>query len=246
MPLLDQIELVRGAEVILAPHGMGLTHLVFHDGRPLIVELHNAGLGTDAYAFMAHALGFRYRAVLGRDLGAPEHHFVIPEDEAMNVLAQEGIYPPGATGSDTAARQRVRFLGGVQSVMATEVFDVPPSQPGTAALRHVRDDVAVQPDNNTGWLEVAELIEGAVYHCACDVWIPAAFRGERVLLDSALGGRRVWPADMDKRDRWQTIAVAGTARESVTNFVLRCDAEAGSVFYTCAWRRGEGIETAPA
>ena len=79
LPWLEQVALSCAARmVIVAPHGMGLTHLAFHEGQPLIVELHNPVIGTDTYAFPARALGFRYRAcMLGTDLGGFTNHFNI-------------------------------------------------------------------------------------------------------------------------------------------------------------------------
>lgn len=241
IPLLEQIKLVRGADVIVAPHGMGLTHIVFHERRPLIVELHNPAIGTDAYAFLSHALGFKYRAVLGTDLGGSDHHFNVVPRDVINVLREEGTSSKLPFTGDGASPIYRRFLGGVQSVVASEVFHISPLRPRSAVYRHIRDDVMVQPDNNSGWLEVAGLIEGAVYHCSCDLWLPSDFPAGNVTLScSDLASTLVRPADPRRRDQWQTISIDGAATEELVNVVLRCDAAGGGVVYSSAWRFNPG------
>jgi hypothetical protein len=237
LPYLEQVKLVRGAEVIVAPHGMGLTHIAFHEGQPLIVELHNPAIGTDTYAFPARALGFKYRPVLGIDLGGYTQHFTISPRDVANVLLEEGLAPLGEADGDALSRIQTKFLGGVQSVRATEVYDVSPLRPDGRVFRHERDDVTVQPDNNCGWLEVAGLVTGAVCHCSCDVWLPAFFKGGRVTLSCtglALSAAR--PADPGKTDQWQTMTINGIVTKPLLNFVLRCDADAGVAFYSGGWR----------
>jgi hypothetical protein len=236
IPFLEQVKLVRGADVIVAPHGMGLTHIAFHQGQPLILELHNPAIGTDAYAFIAHALGFKYRAILGTDLGGDAHHFNVLPQDVVRALSQEGISPVLKTDSDAPPGIHTKFMGGVQSIAASEVLEISPFRPHNAVYRHVRDDERMQPDNNVGWLEAAGLIKGGVYHCYCEVWIPSDFRGNQVIIEcanlaSAVAGR----VNLASRDQWQTIGINGVATECVLNFVLRCDSDAGAVFYSSGW-----------
>ncbi len=239
LPWLEQVEVFRGADVIVAPHGMGLTHLAFHHGRPLIVELHNPALGTDTYAFPAHALGFRYRAVLGADLGGFTNHFDIDPRDVVNVLLEEGLSPVADSGP--AQGLHTRFFGGVQSTAALEVLDLSPRRPGHTVHRHTRDRGETQPDNNCGWLEVDGLIKGAKYHCRCEVWIPTTLSGDSVTLScSDLAASVSRPAALGLNEQWQTITITGVAIRSMVNFVLRCDADAGGVFYTSEWRVGAG------
>jgi hypothetical protein len=241
IPFLEQVALIRGADVIVAPHGMGLTHIAFHEKRPLIVELHNPTLGTDAYAFIAHALGFRYRAVMGEDLGGDTRHFNIRPQDVIDVLMHEGVSPARMADIDAHLRIRTKFSGGVQSGHVVETSDIRPPRPDSAVYRHVRDDVSRQPDNNCGWLEVTGLIKGVVYHCACDVWLPSQFNGRKMeFVWSGLASMGIPPVDLAKRDQWQTISVIGVATNGLVNFVLRCDAESGETFYSSRWRTGLG------
>jgi len=242
IPFLEQVKLLRGADVIVAPHGMGLTHIAFHEGRPLIVELHNPTIGTDAYACISHALGFRYRSIMGVDMGVEEHHFTVaPRDVINALLLGERILPVSTGDSDVLTRVRTKFQGGVQLAVASETSDIDPREPGNSVLRHVRDGATVQPDNNIGWLEVSDLTMGTVYHCNIDIWLPSQCNVERVhMASSGLGSVTTRTADLAKRDQWQTVGAGGIVTESHANFVLRCDGEAGSVIYSSAWRAGPG------
>jgi len=87
MSLHEQIATVRGAKVIVAPHGMGLTHIAFHSGKPLVLELHNSTIGTDTYAFIAHALGFQYRWVIGEDVRNGARDFRISPSAILESIA---------------------------------------------------------------------------------------------------------------------------------------------------------------
>jgi capsular polysaccharide biosynthesis protein len=64
----DQIAIVRNARYVVGPHGMGMTHIMFNEGPLDMLELFHPTLGTDAYAMMARAFGFKYSFVVGIDL----------------------------------------------------------------------------------------------------------------------------------------------------------------------------------
>jgi capsular polysaccharide biosynthesis protein len=61
----QQIGLFRDAEVIVAPHGMGLTHVAFAQRLKGVVEIFPPNAGTDAYAFILKAMGVNYSFVIG-------------------------------------------------------------------------------------------------------------------------------------------------------------------------------------
>jgi hypothetical protein len=63
----EQRALFQTAESVVAPHGMGLTHLLFGNPRCRVLELFNPVLGTDTYAFLAIARGMRYDFLLGTE-----------------------------------------------------------------------------------------------------------------------------------------------------------------------------------
>jgi hypothetical protein len=245
MPLLEQIRLIRGADVIVGPHGMGLTHIAFSEKRPLVIELHNPTIGSDAYAFMSAALGFPYRPVLGQALAGYGHHFTVRPEDVTRELAEAATPTPPADAAAALPSLRTVFHRGVQSISPSELLGITAADPVTAEYRHTRDDAAQQPDNNVGWLEVSGLIKGALYHGSCQLWLPSGFTFEQVTLVGA--GHAVLAAskvDLTKRDAWQTVSVNTIADRDVIDFVLRCDGAAGAFFYSRNWGAGAGPKAA--
>jgi hypothetical protein len=93
LPIGEQFSIIFGADVIVAPHGMGLTHIALHPRRPIIVELFNPLMGSDAYATVAHARGFPYRAIFGEP--ANNFDFTISVESLRQSLAEVGIKGTG-------------------------------------------------------------------------------------------------------------------------------------------------------
>lgn len=85
LPLIDQIAAIQGAEIIVAPHGMGLTHCAFHQGQLKLIELFSPGSGTDAYAAMARAFKFDYHYIVGKTNGIGSD-FEVDIQEIIDVL----------------------------------------------------------------------------------------------------------------------------------------------------------------
>jgi hypothetical protein len=58
MSYAEQVQLFSQAKVIIAPHGAGLTNLIFAD-NPIIIELFGAYVGRE-FANLSRSLGFKY------------------------------------------------------------------------------------------------------------------------------------------------------------------------------------------
>ena len=91
LPAREQIDLVRGSEVIVAPHGMGLVHTALHDGPLAVLELFSPTLGSDAFAAIAMARGFTYDFVLGTEVDADKRDFVVETAAVLSVLKSWGL-----------------------------------------------------------------------------------------------------------------------------------------------------------
>ncbi len=243
-PVETQIAIVRGAKRIVAPHGMGLTHLSTHLGAPAILELFNPEAGGDAYAVMARAMGFGYDFLTG----SPNRHglddFAISAEDLRGYLDEARL----PTLSDQhrqrnvipgSARFRERWGGGGQEELATPSDAVPPLLSGNIVLRHVRTDPLTRPDSNCGYWWHMPVVGGEPYSVSCYVWIPAEFSGRQVLITIGEWSGQSWtPADLSIRNQWQrisaTVNVPDTAR--TCSLVLRVDAGHGAVLFSTAWQ----------
>jgi hypothetical protein len=87
MPVTEQIAVIRGAEIIVAPHGMGLTHCAFHQGDLRLIELFNPGVGMDGYGALSRAFGFGYDYLIGAAVPGTLDFQVSPE-ALLDLLAQ--------------------------------------------------------------------------------------------------------------------------------------------------------------
>ncbi len=83
MPAQAQIDLIANASCVVAPHGMGLTHLAFHQGRPAVIEMFNPELGSEAYALLARAYKFNYHAIAGEEVDPLKRHFRVDVAEVI-------------------------------------------------------------------------------------------------------------------------------------------------------------------
>ncbi len=247
-PIETQIALVRGAKRIIAPHGMGLTQISLHLGRPAVLELFNADIATDAFAFMARAMGFGYDFIAGTPTANSRDDFVVPPESVRGFLDEAGL--PTMT-AENRRRNLISgsagFIGtwgpGGQEQPAAPSDAVPPLFAGNVVLRHVRGDPAVSPDSNSGfWWGM--LMDGAKrYTASCFVWVPADFAGSQVLLTIGEWADQSWrPADLAVRDQWQRISVSVTAPEAATegNLVLRLTGPPGAAVFSTAWQLEAG------
>lgn len=66
LSFLDQVGLMRSAEMVVAPHGTGLTNLVFCDPGTIVLEIFSPAYVTACYYAAAHQLGLNYGYVLGQ------------------------------------------------------------------------------------------------------------------------------------------------------------------------------------
>jgi hypothetical protein len=256
LPILEQLGLLRGATLIVAPHGMGLSNIIFNDGPLRVVELHSPFGGTEAYALIARALGFSYDYVLGSPTDAGTGDFTIRwEDLEHKILPWIGadkppeavITPPAGTINLLPASENfgAAWHAGFQQVPAAMGTSnkVPAYLVGHVIMRHRLDGIAQSPDTNAGYFEIPPLDPSTIYCASCWVWIPEDFAGQAIQLSVGEWDGQSWVwADLSKRGCWQRISstVRSPAIAPTCSIVLRgrslvpCE-----VFSTC-WQLESG------
>jgi hypothetical protein len=78
----EQVDRFRRADVVVAVHGAALTNLLFCRPGTLVVELFAADHVKSGYAWLAHRLGLRYRAVVGSNGNLQQGFSVKPQSVA--------------------------------------------------------------------------------------------------------------------------------------------------------------------
>lgn len=87
----DQMQLVAGAEVVIAPHGGALLNLVAARPGTRAVELFTPEMGTLAFAGMALASGLDYRFHIGQPAGGMPWHNLPWTADIPEVLRLAGL-----------------------------------------------------------------------------------------------------------------------------------------------------------
>ena len=62
--IIEQLSIYREAEVVMGPHGAGLTNIIFADNPSLFVEMFNS-YQQPFYPALSQALGIRYLGIPG-------------------------------------------------------------------------------------------------------------------------------------------------------------------------------------
>lgn len=83
----EQISMLSNAEEIVAPHGMGLSYLLFNrNPMARVLEIFHPHIGSDAYAFVSKASGLRYSHVIGQAEERGGTDYIIPPGILNNCL----------------------------------------------------------------------------------------------------------------------------------------------------------------
>lgn len=85
----QQVQLFYEAEAVVAPHGAGLTNLLFSE-QCQVLEFHPANLIKTHYFLLCKALGFRYSAVIGTT-GDKMENYTVPVLEVEAWLKGIGV-----------------------------------------------------------------------------------------------------------------------------------------------------------
>ena len=250
LPIREQISLIRGADVIVAPHGMGLTLASLHTGNPKIVELFHPQRGTDAYAVMATALGHNYSCVVGEPSDSEFDDYDVSLSKLSKIVSN--VMPEQSSGKRGQVLQTNlisgsseftgNWVGEIKDQPAQISADVPQLIPGTLVVRHQRMGGRISNTNCGCWHSV-RIEPLKIYTASCWVWIPEDFDGRQVAVTiGEWGQQRGKVADIRKRNQWQRIWASATtpANTSLCAMVIRIDSDQNSVVYSTCWQINEG------
>ena len=82
----DQIRVVSSADVVVAPHGMGMTCLAFNKRKPRVIEIFNPKIGSEAYALLCRAYGNDYHRIIGEEVDERKRDFIVDIDSVLELL----------------------------------------------------------------------------------------------------------------------------------------------------------------
>jgi hypothetical protein len=240
----DQISIIAGAEMIVAPHGMGLTHASFNEGPAKILELFHPTSGTDAYALMSRAQGHSYEFLVGESVPNALGDFRIDCDKLSDIVSQllTREMPPPAR-APLASHHRIRLpeedttegIFGMRCAAPAYSPSVAPLVDGRAVLQHVR----VHIDTNVGTWRIARVDGRRLCTASCWIWIPQDFDGTSVRLSlGEWGEQRYAAAILDVREQWQLLTASKTSPpgERKCVVVLRMEAAHGALIYSTCWQ----------
>jgi hypothetical protein len=247
----QQIGLFRGAEMIVGPHGMGLTHIIAADHLHGVVELFHPASGTDAYAFITKAGGIRYDWVIGTAGDGLELDYTISGTGIARI--NQAIDAAEANSGRPSWRKPVNLLSGSKTFAGFKALaetvaprpDVPELIWGNAVLGHCRQQAATDGPDVGGWLGV-RVIAGLRYTASCWVWISSRFGGSdiRLVLDSS-SDASVTTADLGQRATWQRIFVSGTAISDFCGVRLCVTAPKDDLVFSTCWQLARGDAAGP-
>ena len=84
-PFLEQVALFKGADVVVAPHGAGLSHLAFARANSAVVELFSPAYINPMYWCLADELGLRYRCCIGSTTTKHAGRDLVRDDMTVDV-----------------------------------------------------------------------------------------------------------------------------------------------------------------
>jgi hypothetical protein len=240
LPAAQQIGLFRGADIVVGPHGMGLTHMIMGTRLGRLVELFHPRAGTDAYAFVATVAGIQYDYVVGEDVANQRADFEIDPDRVLDLL-----------GPDDAPVRRPSWNKMANMIPASKTFQgffavganrIEPSADqmiwGQQSRLHYKQgqvEVGRWPD--------IRVSAGKNYVLSCWVRIPSGFSGTALFLHIKDWQEQTHhEADVGQRDLWQRIYSAGTSpSDGRCQLSLELEGDDGiSVISTC-WQFENGI-----
>jgi hypothetical protein len=243
LPPGEQIGLFRGAQIVVGPHGMGLTQIIMGGQLGRMIELFHPNAGTDAYAWVARAGGIEYDFVVGAEVPNTATDFTVDVSRVLGLLG-----PEDAPVRRPAWRKSANLIPGSRTfegffpVGASRVE--PYAEPmvwGQEARLHRKRGTAAEVGR---WPHIL-ITSNRRYTASCWVWIPEDFAGDEVTI--RIGDwkdQAPQPADPGKRNTWQRIWSSGVAPVKDRCWVgLHVQGGDASIVSTCWQFESGGVAT---
>jgi capsular polysaccharide biosynthesis protein len=239
-----QIGLFRDAEIIVAPHGMGLTHLAVADRLRGLVELFPPSTGSDAYACIAKAGRIDYNCIVGASVGSPVADFEVNLEQISRCLDRID-----RSDCRPAWRKPANLLPGSKSFSGfraeNDGVDSQISTPeliwGNRVFGHSTGGEPSLYGPVVGRWSGIPVIPGLRYTASCWLWIPSGFAGMDVSLGlGECSVDQIVAADLTRREAWQRISITGVAWSGHCNVELRLSAPAATALGSTCWQLERG------
>ena len=223
LPIEEQVGLFRNAEIVVAPHGMGLTHISMGKRLGRVIELFHPEAGTDAYASVARSAGMRYDHVLGQGVPATHSDFSVSVGRILDLLGPEGTPQPRPNWRKhanliPASKSFAGFDGGTTDPDAEWAdLDFSPMLGDQSVRFHRR----LGPAGNTlvgQWVDI-DVSPGTLYVASCWIWLPERFPANEVSV--RIGGwknEQMHYANLALPRTWQRISFSAISPKDA----LRC------------------------
>jgi hypothetical protein len=247
LPVAEQIGLFRGAEIVVGPHGMGMTHVAMGERLGRMVELFPRWGGTAAYAWVAKAAGVDYHLHAGPTDKHGNADFTVEVARVLDLIGPDEARPRRPMWRKAAnliadSRGFGGFrtqVGGSDAVPAGIACDPPVW--GLQPRIHVRSALAVQTAVG-GW-EGITVIPGCDYTLSAYVFIPSEYAGDRVgLRITSWTSQAARNADLGQRGVWQRIWVTARAPDAARSCgaLLQVTGPANTWVASAAWQLERG------
>lgn len=243
LPVDEQIGLFRGAEVIVGPHGMGLTHIAMGRNIGRMVELFHPTAGTDAYGFVARASGINYTNIFGKEIPATHSDFTIDVDQVLSTLAPVNIrlFRPNWKKATNLLPSSQTFRGFTHASPEPGVL-----WPGSDFDRMMSDQATtvhwkLDPPSNTnsGAWHGIEVTPGCTYTASCWVWLPNGWADATVSIRiDGVPSLRLKFANPSDICNWQRIYFSASIPPGITTcaIALHIEGEAGTGVVSTCWQ----------